>query len=163
VLGQDFGAFQQRSNPSNARAYQNANPGPVAVVDAQLGGLYRLLGRGQGELAVAIQAPGLFPAKERNGVETLDLRCEPALQFAGIEERDGPDTRPALGRIGPSGWYIVAERGYAPKTGDHDAGSHWASDLSMFAAVTGEEGSAMDGLPNLQVGMLDDLDAICQV
>jgi len=33
----------------------------------------------------------------------------------------------------------------------------------MFAAVTGEEGSAMDGLPNLQVGMLDDLDVICQV
>ena len=80
------------------------------------------LGRGHGQLRIAVRAAGILLVEEMlAGFEILHLRGEAAVELGGVPGRDRADAAFAGDQVGPGGGDVQTERGDRAHAGDDDA------------------------------------------
>ena len=84
--------------------------------------LHRFLGRGHGELRVAVGAAGVLLVEEMLArLEVLHLRGEAAVVLGGVPRGDRADAAFAGDQVGPARGHVEAQRGDRAHAGDDDS------------------------------------------
>ena len=106
---------------ADARADDHADVVRVHLRRVQTAVGKRLLGRREGELAVAADVASRLAVHVVLGVEALDLGRDLGVEVGGVEARDPAHPRHAFDHVRPDGLHVVADRCDEAHAGDSHA------------------------------------------